>query len=303
MPDFRPRTDRALRRDQSGQPNPLPDLTLQYGDYAEWQGKKFTEAAMASHLAFWRERLDGNRPPLPIPSDRPRPVWQSQRGGTVTRHFSQELAAKLRDLAREEGATLFILTLAAFKAMLARYSGESDICVGSPIAQRPNTDTEKLIGYFMNILALRSDLSGDPGFRELLRRVRATVFDAFQHQEVPFDKIVEDLQPSRGTSHQPIFQIAFILMPSDSTLPVLAGAEVQAETAPVTTSKFDLTLILDETGDGLRAAMEYSLDQFEAATADRMLESLEYLLEGIVANPDTPSPASQCSRQRRGNTS
>ncbi|MEO6738975.1 MAG: condensation domain-containing protein [Chthoniobacteraceae bacterium] len=273
---------------RSGLPNPLPGLPLQFGDYALWQREKCAGAAMASHLAFWCERLGGERAPIPVPADRPRPARQSQRGGVRTRELPSALASKLRELARAEGVTLFILTLAAFKALLARYSGETDLCIGSPIAQRPNVETERLIGFFLNMLALRSDVSGDPDFRELLRRVRATVLDAFQHQEVPFEKIVEELHPSRGLSHQPIFQIAFVLLPSDTTVPTFAGATVISQAVPITTAKFDLTLFIEETGEGMRAMMEYSADQFDATTADRMLESLELLLEGIVEDPSTP---------------
>ena len=273
---------------QSGQPNPLPELAIQYGDYAQWQYEKCEGAAMASQLAFWRDRLGGERAPLPVPADRPRPSRQIHRGGMRVRDLSDGLAGKVRDLAREEGVTLFIITLAAFKALLARYCGETDICIGSPIAQRPNVETEKLIGFFLNMLALRSDLSGDPSFRELLRRVRATVLDAFAHQDVPFEKIVADLHPSRDPSHQPIFQIAFVLLPSDGALPAFAGATVLPLTVPVTTAKFELTLFIEETPTGMRAMMEYSTDQFDAATADRMLESFELLLGGIVAVPATP---------------
>ena len=273
---------------QSGKPNPLPELALQYGDYAHWQREKNAGAAVASQLAHWRKRLGDGPAPLPVPADRPRPARQGHRGGLRMRELPTALAVKMRELARAEGVTLFILTLAAFKALLARLCGETDICLGSPIAQRPNVETEKLIGFFLNMLALRSDLSGDPTFRDLLRRVRATVLDAFQHQDVPFEKIVEDLHPSRDPSHQPIFQIAFVLLPADQTLPAFAGAEVQLVTAPVTTAKFDLTLFIEETGEGMRAMMEYSADQFDAATAERMLESFEILLGGIITDPATP---------------
>ncbi len=273
---------------QSGQPNPLPDLPLQFGDYSAWQREKYTGDSMASHLAFWRARLGGDRAPLPVPAERNRPARQSHRGGVRTRDLPGALASKVRDLSRAEGVTLFILTLAAFKALLARYCGETDICIGSPIAQRPNVETEALIGFFLNMLALRSDLSGDPDFRELLRRVRSTVLDAFQHQDVPFEKIVHELHPARDLSHQPIFQIAFVLLPPDATVPAFAGATVIPQSIPVISAKFDLTLFIEETSEGLRATMEYSADQFEAATADRMLESLELLLEGIVADPSIP---------------
>ncbi len=272
----------------SGQPHPLPDLPLQFGDYALWQQQKCAGPAMASQLAFWRERLGGDRAPLPVPADHPRPARPSPRGGLSVRDVPGGLAALVRNLARQEGVTLFILTLAAFKALLARYSGETDICIGSPIAQRPNVETEGLLGYFLNMLALRSDVSGDPDFRELLRRVRSTVLDAFQHQDVPFEKIVEELQPARDPSHQPLFQIAFVLLPAGETVPAFAGATVRPQAVPATTAKFELTLFIEETPGGLRTMMEYSADQFEAATADRMLESFELLLAGAAADPSTP---------------
>ena len=273
---------------RTGQPNPLPELPLQYADFARWQREKFGSDAMASQLAFWRTRLGGERAPLPLPADHPRPARQSFRGALRTRELPGPLATNVRNLARAEGVTLFVLTLAAFKALLARHCGETDICIGSPIAQRPNVETEKLIGFFLNMLALRSDLSGDPDFRELLRRERATVLDAFRHQDVPFEKIVEELHPSRDLSHQPVFQIAFVLQPSGDTAPAFPGTSVIALPPPVSTAKYDLTLFIEETGDGMRAMMEYSTDQFEPATVDRMLESLELLLARIVADPSTP---------------
>ena len=272
---------------QADQPNPLPDLPLQYADFAHWQREKCAGAAMEPQLAFWRERLLGELAPLPIPSDRPRPARQSHRGALRTRDLPGDLAAKVRALARSEGVTLFIFTLAAFKALLARYSGETDICIGSPIAQRPNVESECLLGFFLNMLALRSDLSGNPDFRELLRRERATVLGAFQHQDVPFEKIVAELHPSRDLSHQPIFQIAFVLQPPGDTTPAFAGTTVVPLPPTITTAKFDLTLFIEETHDGMRAMMEYGTDQFDAATADRMLESFELLLAGVTADPST----------------
>ena len=272
----------------AGQPNPLADLPLQYADFAAWQRKTYSGAAMAPQIAFWRERLGGERAPLPVPADRPRPARQSYRGAMCTRELPGALATNLRNLARAENVTLFVLTLTAFKALLARYCGEADICIGSPIAQRPNAETENLIGFFLNMLALRSDFSGDPDFRELLRRERSTVLDAFRHQDVPFEKIVEELHPSRDLSHQPIFQIAFVLQPPGDTLPAFAGTTVVPLPPVVTTAKFDLTLFVEETRDGMRAMMEYSADQFDAATAERMLESFELLLAGATAAPDTP---------------
>ena len=270
------------------EPSPLPALWIQYADYSSWQREMLANAATASHLAFWREQLRDLPSPLPIPADRPRPARQSLRGALRARELSAGLSAGLREVARSEGVTLFVLTLAACKALLARYSGETDICIGSPVAQRPSEETEELIGYFLNTLALRSNLSGDPDFRELLRRVRSTVLDAFQHQDVPFEKIVEEVQPGRDASRHPIFQIAFVLLPEGNTTPSFPGTTVVPVPIPVTTAKFDLTICIEEAPGGMRATIEYATDLFEAATVDQMLESLQLMLEGIVADPSTP---------------
>ena len=273
---------------RSGLPSPLQSLPLQFADCAVWQRKKFAVTAKDAQLAFWRGRLGGERAPIMLPADRLRPARQSHRGGLRTRALPDALAAGLKKLARAEGVTLFVATLAAFKVLLARLSGETDICIGTPIAQRPNADSEGLLGFFLNMLALRSDLSGDPDFREVLHRVRATTLSAFQNQDTPFEKIVEALHPARDLSHQPIFQIAFVLQPPGETAPAFDGAEVTALPPTVSTAKFDLTLFIEETPGGMNAMMEYNADQFDAATADRMLERLELLLGGIVENPATP---------------
>ena len=181
---------------------------------------------------------------------------------------------------------MFLLT--AFEVLLARYTGETDLCIGSPIAQRPRVESEDLIGFFLNILALRTDLSGDSSFQEILRRVRATTLEAFEHQDAPFERIVEELRPSRQVSHHPLFQVAFVLQPPGNSLPALSRLKITSPAAQTRTSKFDLTLFFEETAGGLSATLEYATDQFDAATIERMLESLELLLAGAVANPETP---------------
>ena len=272
---------------RDARPNPLPALPLQFGDYAHWQREAFSRSAMQAQLAYWRAQLAGDRPPLALPTDRPRPAQQSFRGATRAREFAPALGAQLRRLAREESATLFMLLLAGFKALLARYSGEFDLCVGSPIAQRTRAETESLIGFFVNMLALRTDLVGDPTFREILHRVRATTLEAFEHQDVPFEKIVEDLNPARHLSHQPIFQVAFVIESGGHALPQFPGLTIEPIRIPGTTAKFDLTLSISENADGLRAMLEYSTDLFDAGTIDRLLASLELLLQGAVAEPGT----------------
>ena len=272
---------------RQGRPSPLPELPIQFGDFAHWQRGAFSSGEMEPHLAYWRARLAGDRPPLALPNDRPRPAQQSFRGATAARDIAPALAANVRRLAREEGVTPFMLLLSAFNALLARYSGEADLCVGSPIAQRSRVETEGLIGFFLNMLALRTDLAGDPTFREILHRVRATTLEAFEHQEVPFEKVVEELHPARHLSHHPLFQVAFVLQPAGGAPPTLPGLTVEPVAVPVATSKFDLTLFVAETAGGLRAKLEYSTDQFDAGTIERLLASFELLLQGAVADPTT----------------
>ena len=268
--------------------SPLAELPIQYADFAKWQRDAFHRAEVQAQLDYWRKRLAGERPPLPLPGDRLRPARQSFRGATRSRNLPAELAAGLRCTARQQGVTPFMLHLAAFKALLARYTGETDVCVGSPIAQRPRVETEGLIGFFLNMLALRTDLAGDPSFRDLLRRVRATTLEAFEHQDVPFEKIVEELHPARNLSHHPLFQVALVLQPPGGDPPQLPNLQIEHIAVPVTTSKFDLTLFVGETADGVCVKMEYSTDQFDAATIDQMLGSLELLLRGAIENLETP---------------
>ncbi|MEO7318527.1 MAG: amino acid adenylation domain-containing protein, partial [Chthoniobacteraceae bacterium] len=211
---------------------------------------------------------------------------QSYRGATRSRDLSPALTAQLRRLARDEGVTLFMLLLAGFKALLARYSGETDLCIGSPIAQRTRVQTESLIGFFVNMLALRTDLTGDPTFREILHRIRTTTLEAFEHQDVPFEKVVEGLNPSRHPGHQPVFQIAFVLESASQSLPELPELRIEPFRVPGTTAKFDLTLTVADSADAMCAMLEYSTDLFDAPTIDRLLTSLALLLAGAVAEPD-----------------
>lgn len=266
----------------------LPDLPIQFGDFARWQRDSYAAGAAQKHLPYWQARLQGDQAPIALPVDRPRPMQQTFRGGERTRQLPTELASGLRQFARQEGATAFMLFLAAFKALLARYTGDRDICVGSPIAQRSHVEAESLIGFFLNMLALRTDLSGDPSFRELLKRVRSTVLDGFEHQDVPFEKVVEALQPARVLGHHPIFQTAFVLQPGGDEPPGLPGLTIESVPFPVRTSKFDLTLFVLETPAGIRAKIEYNSDIFEPATIDRLLESFDSLLRSALANADTP---------------
>ncbi|HYW07096.1 MAG TPA: condensation domain-containing protein, partial [Longimicrobium sp.] len=271
-----------------GEPSPLPALPVQYADFAAWQRKWLVGEVLDEQLAWWRERLAGAPPLLEIPTDRPRPTRPSDRGGSVPFTLGEEATGALGALARREGATLFMTLLAGWQLLLARYSGQDDVSVGTPIAGRTRLETEGLIGFFVNTLVLRADLSGDPTFRELLGRVRETTLGAYQHQDIPFERLVEELAPERSLSHAPLFQAMFILQ--NNTWEALRLGSLDAEALPGgdETAKFDLTLGIAETGDRLAGALSYRADLFDAATAERMTEHLRVLLEVVAAEPDAP---------------
>ena len=273
-------------RDGAGPDLPAP--AMQYADFSVQQRAAAESPAMRAHLDYWRKQLAGERPPIALPFDRARPLKPSHRGASRDRELPAKLCTQVRNLARQEGVPPFVFFLAVFKALLARYTGEYDLTVGSPIAQRSRVECEGLIGFFLNMLALRTDVSGDPTFRALLGRVRGTVFDAYRHQDAPFEKIVEELQPSRDASHHPLFQVGFVLQPTDGASLSLQGLKVTQIDAPATTAKFDLTLFLRESGSGMRASMEFNTEVFAPETVDRMLASFEWLLAAIVADVRTP---------------
>jgi amino acid adenylation domain-containing protein len=268
-----------------GEPSPLPELLIQYADYAVWQRNWFQGPALEMQLAHWRERLAGVAE-LELTTDRPRPAIASQRGGERSMILPKSTLDAVRALGRGEGATLYITVLAAFQVLLHRHSGHVDIAVGSPIAGRVHPDLEGLIGLFANTLVLRSDLSGNPSFRELLRRVRRTAMDALAHQDVPFDELVALLHPQRSPDRTPFFQVMFVLQ--NDPLPALRtpGLVLTTIELPSWTSKFDLTLFASEGSEGLRLTMEYSSDLFDSATADRLLAHYHVLIEEIIADPD-----------------
>jgi hypothetical protein len=268
-----------------GEPSPLTELAIQYADYAAWQRDWLQDEHLNGQLEYWKRQLAAV-PHLELPTDRPRPPLASQRGGQQSATVPKATLEALRALGRNEGATLYITLLAAFQVLLHRYSGQDDIAVGSPLAGRTRPELEGLIGFFVNTLVFRGDLSGDPSFRELLRRSRRTALAAYCHQDVPFEKLVTVLHPDRDASRTPLFQVMFALQN-------VPDAPLQAPDLLVTplelasrTSKFDLTLFATEVAEGLRLVIEYSADLFDAATADRMLAHFEILLDEIVADAD-----------------
>lgn len=271
-----------------GKPSPLPGLPIQYADYAVWQREQLTGEAYAKQLAYWKEQLKGAPAVLHLPADRPRPAAQSFRGAHQYMPLPKDLAESLGALAQREGVTLFMLLLAAFQTLLARYTAQDEIMVGSASAGRSQLATENLIGCFINTLVLRTDVSGDPSFRELLRRVREVTLEAYAHQDVPFEKLVEELQPERSLSYSPLFQVLFMLQnaPRQALEPAGQTLTLNALTVDNGTSKFDLKLEIVGKADGLSCLCEYSTALFDASTIRQMMGHLEVLLASVVANPD-----------------
>jgi aspartate racemase len=269
-----------------GKPSPLPELPIQYADYAVWQRDWLRGEMLEKQLNYWKTQLEGAPALLDLPADRPRPAKQSYRGALMPWELPKPLSVALGELSRREGVTLFMTLLAGFQTLLHRYTGSDEILVGSPIAGRTRTEIEPLIGFFVNTLVLRGDLSGNPSFRTLIGRTREVALGAYAHQDLPFERLVEELHPERDLSHSPLFQVIFVLQNAPWEAAQLAGLEVTPMQIDSGTSKFDLTLLVRERGGALQAVVEYNTDLFEAETIRRMLGHYEILLEGIVANPD-----------------
>jgi aspartate racemase len=269
----------------NGDSSPLPDLPIQYTDFAHWQRRWLKGEVLDNQLSYWRQQLKGITV-LQIPTDRPRPAVQTFQGATRKVKLPLRLCKSLRSLSRQERATLFMTLLAAFQTLLYRYTGQDDIVVGSPIANRNRAEIEGLIGFFVNSLAMRSDLSGNPSFRELLGRVREVALGAYAHQDLPFEKLVEDLQPERDMSRSPLFQIMFAFQNAPMEALELPGLTLTPYGMDSLTVRFDMEFHLWEKPDGLHCAMVYNTNLFDAPTITRMLGHYRTLLEGIVANPE-----------------
>jgi amino acid adenylation domain-containing protein len=269
----------------TGKPKVLPELPVQYADFAVWKRHWLTGEILETQLNYWKQQLDGAPGLLELPADRPRPAVQTFRGAHQYVALPVELSEALANLSRRTGVTLFMTLYAAFGTLLYRYTGSSDIVVGTPVANRNRQEIEGLIGFFVNTLVLRTDLSGNPSFEQLLRRVREVTLGAYAHQDLPFEELVEALKPTRSLSHTPLFQVMFALqnapMPS-MELPDLTVSSFSFETP---TAKFDLTLSMENTTSGLIGVWEYNSDLFDAATIARMTGHFQTLLEALVANP------------------
>ncbi|HSF39107.1 MAG TPA: non-ribosomal peptide synthase/polyketide synthase [Thermoanaerobaculia bacterium] len=272
-----------------GLPSPLPELPVQYADYASWQRQVFSGEFLEKALSWWRERLTG-APVLELPTDRPRPAVQGLSGTTVSADLPAALVLGLKALARAEGATLFMGVTAAFQALLSRLSGQTDLTVGTPVANRHKTEVEGLIGFFVNTLVLRTDLSGEPSFRELLGRVREVAVGAFQHGEVPFSQVVEEVRPERSLSHTPLFQAICALGNAPTSSLELPGLRFTPVAASADSVLFDLNLTVGETADGAKTILQFRTEIFDRPTALRLLESWATLLSAIVAEPDLRLP-------------
>ena len=271
----------------SGRVARLPELSSQYRDYAIWQRDRLKGEVLESQLVYWKKRL-ADVPVLELPTVRPRASKQSFEGARIKFTVPKELTAALNALSKREDATLFITLLAAFQLLLYRYSGQEDIVVGSPVANRDRTTIENLIGFFVNTLVFRTDLSGAPSFRELLRRVREVCLDAYAYQEIPFEKVVEELKPHRELNRNPLFQVMFVLQntPARSLRP--PGLKLESFEAQSETAQFDLSLYLRERGGSLLGFFEYATDIFDNTTIERMALHFQKVLAEIVTNPDQP---------------
>ncbi|HEY0366998.1 MAG TPA: condensation domain-containing protein, partial [Pyrinomonadaceae bacterium] len=263
----------------------LADLPIQYVDYAAWQRDWLQGEVLQKQVSYWREQLAGGPAMLELPTDHPRPAIRSFQGKTLSFSLSVELTEALKQLSRNEGVTLFMLLTAAFQTLLHRHSQQQQITIGTPVAGRTRTEIEPLIGFFINTLVLRTDFGGDPSFAELLQRVKTVALGAYAHQEVPFEKLVEELKVERSLSHTPLFQVMFAMQ--NMAMPSLRLPQLELEVLGTEreTTQFDLVLFMGEVGEQLMGQLEYSIDLFEAATIRRMADHFERLLQSLVAEP------------------
>jgi amino acid adenylation domain-containing protein len=269
-----------------GNPSPLPELEIQYADYATWQREWLQNETLANLVSYWKGQLAGELPILRLPTDHPRPEDLRFRGAGESRQISKETTERLKALSRRQDMTLFMTLLAAFKVLLHRYSGQDDIVVGTATANRNSKKTEMLMGFFVNMLVLRTDLSGNPTFREVLTRVRRVALGAFTQQDLPFEKLVAELQPERHLSHTPLLQVVFLLQNTPQSALYLPGLTLSPFGVGFGMTHFDLYMSMTENNQGLRATLEYNADLFESHTITRMLDIFGFLLERLSAEPD-----------------
>ena len=269
-----------------GEPSPLAPLSIQYADYARWQRERLAGEVLDRELSYWKKALEGAPYALDLPSDRRRPPVESHRGARMPIAIGADVARSLADLCRREGVTPFMALLAAFEVMIQRSTGQTDFLVGTPVANRAHAATEKLCGLFLNTLVMRAEAPPETPFRDLLRRVREAALGAYSHQDLPFERLVTELSPERDRSRSPLFQVMFTLQNAASGALALPGVEASPVSASIETSKFDLTLILTDRGDGLGGFFEYATDLFDASTIERWAGHFTALLASAIAAPD-----------------
>ena len=270
----------------NGQRAALPELPIQYADFASWQRRWLQGERLEEQLSYWRTHLAGAPPLLELPTDRPRPAFKTFQGAYLSLTFAKKLSQEITQLGRREGATLFMTLLSAFAAVLYRYTNQEDILIGTPIANRNRAETESLIGFFVNTLVLRVRLSTGMTFRELLRQIRETALEAYAYQDLPFEKLVEELHPERALSHSPLFQVMFHLQNAVTESLSLSGLSMSQLELETQTAKFDLSLSMAESNEGLAGTFNYNTDLFDAASIERIASHFERLLEAAVSNPD-----------------
>jgi len=270
----------------AGAESPLAELTIQYADFACWQQQLLEGECLEKELLYWKAQLGASPAVLELPTDRPRPAMQTYRGAVEGFELPSSLKDALKALSLSQDVTLFMTLLAVFQTLLHRYNGQTEINVGTPVAGREHVETENLIGLFVNTLVLRTDLSGNPPFSELLGRVRETALGAYVNQNVPFEKLVEQLSTTRDLSHAPLFQVMFALQNAPASALELPGLSLERVEVPTTTAKFELLLSVEETDDTLRCSLEYNTDLFDRSTIKRLTEHFRNLLDAVVAGPE-----------------
>ncbi|MEH1943735.1 MAG: amino acid adenylation domain-containing protein [Nostoc sp.] len=271
----------------SSKPSPLAKLPIQYADFAVWQQQWLSGEVLSKQINYWKTQLAGANTVLELPTDRPRPPVQTYQGAAQSLMLPQTLSASLTELSHQEGITLFMTLLAAFGTILHRYTGQEDILIGSPIAGRNRSEIEGLIGFFINTVVLRTDFADNPSFRSVLNRVRQMALDAYAHQDMPFEKLVEELQPERDTSRNPLFQVWFNMLNFRDIQLELPGVAIEPVSMLETASKFDLTLYVTEQNQGIKLDLVYNTDLFSSERMMEMLHQFHHLLNQIVAAPES----------------
>ncbi|HEX5601381.1 MAG TPA: amino acid adenylation domain-containing protein, partial [Pyrinomonadaceae bacterium] len=272
---------------ERGEQSPLAEPEVQYADYAVWQREWLSGAVLENQLAYWKQQLSETEV-LELPTDRPRPAMQSFKGSTESFRLPESLSRQLKELSQREGATLFMTLLAAFQILLSRYSGQQDVLVGTPILGRNRKEMEGVVGFFVNTLAIRANLDGAPTFREMLAQVKQTCLAAYAHQDIPFDRLVEELRPARSLSHQPLFQVLFQLQNGRRDRLSIDGLSIKSMKPQGETTKCDLMLALLDNDQELLGSIQYSTDLFDLETIQRMIGHFQNLLESAVADPAQP---------------